>query len=263
MKKLMKSVQMYTLRDYMTDRESLLETLNKVAGLGYDGVQTQLPAFISPEEYAAELAARGLYADSISSPLLEVIGNRDGLARLCSIFGIDVVRVNGMPEGTSNSKEGFMSFAEQLQQAADSLSQLGIRLMYHNHHGEFTMFCDPKTGENVCGMDIVVKNTRSNVLFQPDIHHIHYAGFDIAETLKKYFDRRAVYIHMQGYGFRPGDSEPYTMPVGLGTYDWKEVTRAALDIGVYNFVAEQDWCLGDPFTDLAFSKRSLDLLLGC
>ncbi len=261
---IIRTVQMYTLRDYMKTPEALASTLDRVAAMGYDGVQTQIPGFLTPAAYAALLRERGLFADSLSASLVDIVKDPAAAAAKAAVLGTDVVRVNGMPrpdgKPLDTTKEGFLRFAEILQKAADLLEAEGFRMMYHNHHGEYTMFCDALTGENVCGMKLVVENTAKNVLFQPDIHHIHYAGFDIADTLG-WFDGRAHYIHMQGYGFRPGDDKPCTMPVGLGTYNWEKIVAAALKIGVYNFVAEQDYVLGDPFDDLAFSAKSLDRLL--
>ena len=47
------------------------------------------------------------------------------------------------------------------------------------------------------------------------------------------------------------------MPVGMGTYDWQKIISDALEMGIYNFVLEQDFTIGNPIDDIAFGFKNL------
>ncbi|NLZ37689.1 MAG: sugar phosphate isomerase/epimerase [Clostridiales bacterium] len=249
------SVQMYTLREYTRTREDLFSTLDRLAALGITGIQGRTPAFMSDEEFAYQLASRGLYADSVIASLSDILNNPAYASNLAGVFGIDVVRTDGMPPELMMSRDGFVSYAHRLEAAAERLGEYGIRLMYHNHHGEFTLFHDYAGEECISGMQLLLENT-DKTLFQPDLHHMTYAGFAPEKHLSM-FSGRAQYIHLQGYGIKPGFAAPFTMPVGLGTYDWQKIISTALEIGIYNFVLEQDFTLGNPIDDIALGYKNL------
>ena len=253
------SVQMYTLREYIRTQEDLLATLDRLAALGLTGIQGRTPAYMSDEEFAYELALRGLYADSVIVGLSDILTTPSYAVRLAGVFGIDVVRTDGMPPELMMNREGFVSYARRLEAAAERLGEYSIRLMYHNHHGEFTLFHDYEFGECVSGMQILIENTEK-ILFQPDLHHMTYAGFAPEKHLSM-FSGRAQYLHLQGYGIKPGFAAPFTMPVGLGTYDWQHIISTARDIGIYNFVLEQDFTIGNPIDDIALGFKNLKKFL--
>lgn len=254
--KLYKSVQMYTLRDFTKTREDLLSTLGRVAAAGYDCVQITPPAFITVAELADELGARGLRADSVMARTADVPAKLDEICRTAEILGTDTVRTDGMPGKYMATADGFREYAGILQRAADLLKARGLKFMYHNHVDEFTMF------GNTTGMDIMLSETDNNVMIQPDVHHIAKAGFEPSTALYK-FEGRCEYIHMQGYAILPPpcDKNPFTVPVGMGNLSWEDITAAAIDIGVCNFVAEQDWVIRDAFAEIEYSALTLKKLL--
>ena len=249
------SVQMYTLREYIRTREDLLATLDRLSALGITGIQGRTPAYMSDEEFAYELALRGLYADSVMVSLSDILTNPSYASRLAGVFGIDVVRTDGMPPELMMNREGFVSYARRLEAAAERLGEYNIRLMYHNHHGEFTLFHDSEKNQSISGMQILIENTEKT-MFQPDLHHMTYAGFAPEKHLSM-FSGRTQYLHLQGYGISPGFASPFTMPVGMGTYDWQKIISDALEMGIYNFVLEQDFTIGNPIDDIAFGFKNL------
>ena len=160
-----------------------------------------------------------------------------------------------MPPELMMSRDGFVSYAHRLEAAAERLGEYGIRLMYHNHHGNslYSMITPARSASAV--LQLLLENT-DKTLFQPDLHHMTYAGFAPEKHLSM-FSGRAQYIHLQGYGIKPGFAAPFTMPVGLGTYDWQKIISTALEIGIYNFVLEQDFTLGNPIDDIALGYKNL------
>lgn len=253
-------IQMYTLRDYMKSREELRETLKKVSEIGYKYVQISIPSFIDVSDLKAELDSYSLKADSVFAPLGSVNDKLKDILHNAEILDTNTVRTDGIPTELTKNEEGFHCYAKKLQDAGELLQRHGLRLMYHNHTLEYTNF------ECCRGMDILLRETDPQcVMFQPDVHHMAAAGLEVSRALYD-FAGRCEYIHMQGYAIIPGegfdrDVPRRTVPVGTGNLYWNEIVKTALNIGVKLFVVEQDYCIGDPFDEIAMSYRNMNKLL--
>jgi sugar phosphate isomerase/epimerase len=254
------SIQMYTLREFMKTPGDLQNTLKRVSEIGYRYVQISIPSFISTLELKAELDKHSLKADSVFAPLSSVHDNLNDILKSTESLGTNIVRTDGIPRELAKDEDGFRCYAKRLQSAGELLKKFGLKLMYHNHTIEYTNF------ENCTGMDILLKETDpQNVMFQPDVHHMAAAGLEVSHALYD-FKGRCEYIHMQGYAIIPGDGldkavPRRTVPVGTGNLYWGEIVKTALNIGVRIFVVEQDYCIGNPFDEIALSYRNMKKLL--
>ncbi|MDD5603862.1 MAG: sugar phosphate isomerase/epimerase [Eubacteriales bacterium] len=250
------SIQMYTLRDYMKTYDGVKDTLAKVAGIGYKYVQISVPPFMKIEELKALLDSNGLKADSLMAPVASVEAGIEMIVKNAGILGTDVVRTDGIPYKLVVTEEGCREYAAALERCGRLLKRNGLKFMYHNHAIEYINF------ENCTGMDIFLEETLpEHVMFQPDVHHIAAAGAEPSAALKA-FKGRCEYVHMQGYAIIPGEgfdkSVPRrTVPVGTGNLNWIGIVKTCKEIGVRLFVVEQDWCIGDPFEEIALSYGNL------
>ncbi len=250
------SLQMYTLRDFLKTREDVAATLKKVAAIGYEYVQISVPAFMTVTELQAMLEENSLKADSVMAPTAAVEANLDLIAASAAILKTDVVRTDGIPYKYVTSEEGCRTYSGILEKAGRLLKGRGLKFMYHNHAIEYINF------EKCTGMDIMLAETSpEHVMFQPDVHHIAAAGAEPSIALKA-FKGRCEYVHMQGYAIIPGEGfdkgiPRRTVPVGTGNLNWSGIVKTSLEMGVRLFVAEQDWCIGDPFEEVALSYSNL------
>ena len=256
-------IQMYTLRKSMTEPEGYDSALRRVSEMGYDTVQVRPPEFWDAGELGRRLRGYGLQADSAFLPVYEIperIGEGVEQARA---FGTDVLRTDSINNVQRRSAEGFRAFAEHLNRCGAALKKEGIRLMYHFHSFEYI-----KLGDET-GMDILLGETDPElVLFQPDVFWLISAGKEPSVELRR-FRGRAIYAHFKDYFITQGKDAALEVttsasgPVGVGNLNWKGILKACRDIGIYNFVAEDD--IGevyDPFESAAISCRNLKKLLG-
>ncbi len=250
-------LQMYTLRNFMRDAAQLDETLRRVAEIGYRSVQISVPAFTTAKAVRALLDTHGLRADSVFAPSMTIAEKIDEIAESARVFETDFVRTDSIPEGMQTSAEGYRRYAEMLERAGALLLAKGLKLYYHFHAFEFAAF--PGEGR---GIDILLAHTTpANVGFQPDVFWLTSAGTEPSSSLLM-FKGRARYMHVKDYKMKPRDgileSVPRAFaPVGQGNLNWPGILRAAKEIGIEQFVVEQDECDGDPFDQIRASLEAL------
>ena len=251
------SCHMYTLRKSTQTPEDFENTLNRVAEMGYKSIQISPPKFTTVPDLAKQLKDHGLAADSAYCPVYDIPDKLDEIARNAEALNTDVLRTNSIRKEDRLSKEGYQSFAKHLNACGKELRRLGLDFMYHFHAFEWIKFDD------TTGIDILLNETDPDyVMFQPDVFWMTAAGTEPSRALAK-FKGRMRYIHCKDYYItqpKDGVLERFTYasgPVGYGNQAWHDIFRSALELGVENFVAEDDIGRLDPFVS---AKMSFDYL---
>jgi sugar phosphate isomerase/epimerase len=251
------SLQMYTLREYMKTPEDFDKTLSRVAEMGYKSVQITPPAFINAPDMAKLLESKGLSADSAICDVYKIPESIEQIARDAEVLKTDVLRTNSIRHEDSTSIEGYKSFAAHLNNCGKLLRAKGLDFMYHFHSFEFVSFGDTR------GIDILLNETDPEyVMFQPDVYWLTAAGNEPSRALRM-FEGRARYMHCKDYIIVPSSKEKLeettsaSAPVGTGNLEWDEIFKTAKEIGITNFVAEDDMGVLDPFESAAISLPAL------
>ena len=253
-------IQMYTCRDYTKDEAGLRETLRKLAQIGYRSVQISRPPFLNTEQLAALLTEYEMKADSVFCPVTKIEESLDEISAEAKILGTNVVRTDSIPPQLRATKAGYRQFADLLTKQAEMLKARGLRYIYHFHAFEFVSFGD------VRGIDLLLNETDpATVMFQPDVFWLTAAGVEPSQFLRK-FKGRAFYLHVKDYAIRQLEGKienvPHCFaPVGQGNLNWPGIMRAAEEIGIEQFVVEQDQCTGDVFQAVRTSYENLVKLL--
>lgn len=238
------SLQMYTLRDFVKTPEEVRNTYRRVAEIGYRYVQPILPAFMTAEEFAAMLRENHLKGDSFSYGGADIAEKMDDLRRISDALETPYLRGGSISMEASYEKESFRRAAADIQRRAEICRKNGLIYLYHFHAYEFVDFGD------CTGMEILLREA-PDVQFQPDVHWIAAAGYEPSSALSM-FRGRAPYLHMQGYAIHPDpvrkrSIHDATVPVGQGALNWQGIMRAAGEMGVELYVAEQDDCYVEHF----------------
>jgi sugar phosphate isomerase/epimerase len=256
----MLSIQMYTLRNSMKTREDLENTLRRVAEMGYDSVQITPPAFLSMEEMAQMLKKNGLRADSAIRKLYEIPDHLDECLHSAEALGTNVLRTDSICREDRLSRDGYLRAAAHLEKCGRALHARGLQFMYHFHSFEFVKLGDTR------GIDILLENTSPEyVLFQPDVFWLTAAGTEPSTELLK-FKGRARYMHLKDYVIVPTELEKIeqtaraSAPVGTGNLNLAAILAVAREMGIENFVAEDDMGILDPFESAAMSLVNMKKL---
>lgn len=250
-------LQMYTLRDYMKDREMLRGTLKRVAGIGYTQVQITPPAFLTMEEMRAMLDESGLRADSALAHSMKLEEEFNQVVHAAQVLGTHVVRLDGIPKELAQTPAGYREYAAILEKGGRRFREAGLSMYYHFHAFEWTNFAP-----GCRGIDILLNETSpESVGFQPDVFWLASAGTEPSQSLKL-FAGRAKYMHVKDYAIKPRTGALEDVPncfaaVGQGNLNWPGILKTARELGIEQFVVEQDICDGDVFDCIRESYENL------
>lgn len=253
-------LQMYTLRKHMNDKEEVFESLKKVAAIGYQQVQISVPAFMTVEELKAMLDEVGLKADSAMCYVMKVNESQEEFDKVihnAEVLGTKTIRLDGMPMDMAQTANGFKGYAAILDRLGRRFHEAGYTMYYHFHAFEWINF-----GPDSRGIDILLNETNPEYVgFQPDVFWLTSAGTEASVSLRK-FEGRAKYMHVKDYAVKARTGKLEDIPnafasVGYGNLNWPGIIKTANEIGIEQFVVEQDQCDGDEFEAITESYKNL------
>ena len=242
----------------MTDEKEVGQTLKKVSGIGYKSVQISVPPFMDVKTLKSMLDDNGLKA--VLAPVGEIEKKIKSISEEGAILGTDIARTTSMPVEQSHSIDGFKEFCASMNKEAKLICENGFRkCFYHFHAFEFIKLGGTR------GIDIMLEEFDPEyVFFQPDIFWLTCAGTEPSSSLRM-FDGIAEYMHVKDYVIAPRtgilESVPRAFaPAGTGNLNWDGIIKTAKEIGIQNYVVEQDDFVAgeEPFESV---KKSFDHLV--
>lgn len=238
------SLQLYSLKNETS--KDFLGTLEKVAKMGYDGVEFA-GFFDTPADVLKKkLDEVGLLAQGAHIPLPALETDLDNLIEYNKIIGNKYIVV---PICKCKTKEDFVEFAGKMAVVNKKLEENGITLGFHNHAIELQFEEGGKYG-----FDIIVGD---NLIYEPDVFWTDFAGIDTVEFLKR-IGKRAPLIHLKDYKIQE-DKSFKDVAFGVGDLDHKKIVDTALSFNnpEWLIIEWEGFADGD---DLNAVKISLDNL---
>lgn len=238
------AVQVYSVREHISDPESLLKALEEIKKIGYDGVEFAGYFGADAASIKAKLDEVGLVAvgghigldDFKGDKLVETIEFQNAL-------GVKTIGVGGAPHGTMEEAENTGKVLGDAQ--AYAMEKYGIKTYYHNHCEEF------KPLENgLLPIDVIGGLCPLEI----DTYWSFHAGVDNYKFITENKDK-IVHIHLKD-GI---DGKP--MALGEGNNDIPAVIRAAKDIGMEWVIVENDDPVPTGFEDIARSLKYLKSII--
>jgi sugar phosphate isomerase/epimerase len=246
------AAELYTLREHLRDPDAIAAGLERVRGIGYDGVELAGLGAIEPSRLARLLRDTGLVACSAHVRWERLREETDAAVEDCRAWACDHVAVPVLPPAY-RSAAGYARFAAEAGEVAARLWEVGIRLSYHNHSFELERFGAES------GLEILYRSSDPSLLgAQVDTYWIQHGGGSPAGWIRR-LNGRVPSVHLKDMAI--SDGEQVMAEVGEGNLDWSEVLAACEDASVGWLIVEQDVCRRDPFESLAISRRNLAALL--
>lgn len=236
------ALELYTLRNELKD--DFLGTLEKVAEIGYKGVEFAGYGGLSANELKKHLDRLGLVPtgshvgiDLLKDKLDEVIE-----------YSIEIGnKYIVCPWNKYETKDDFISTAKLLNDIGKKCKEKGLVLCYHNHNHEFQLF------DGKYGLDLLYENTDSDLVkAEIDTYWVEYAGVNPVDYIRKYSGRLPL-VHLK-------DMEKGTRDfaeIGNGTMNIKEIIEASKKAGAEWFIVEQDVCKRPPLESVKISFENI------
>ena len=234
-------LQLYSLRDETP--KDFRGTVEKVAKMGYKGVEFAGYGGLKPSELAQLLRDNGL----------EVYGTHFGAlpktpAELDAEIEMNLAIGNKYlvcPWQDMKTHDDALRFADVMNETAAKLAPHGLRLGYHNHAHEFV----------VDGGEILMETLLTNapdVFAEFDVFWVAYAGYDPVRFIRKYAGRQPL-MHLKELG----PDRKANVECGTGVLDFASIITAGLAAGTEHFIVEQEEYTLPPLASCEVSLKNL------
>ena len=246
-------IQLYTVRNYMTDEAGVKYTFDRLAEIGYKEIQTAGDFPCPVEKFAEHAKNAGLTCVGTHYGFPQDINNIEDYVALHKTLGTTTAGVGGGDYG--KTKASVMAYIDKVNTLAVKLSQHGMKFSYHHHSHEFAKI---PGGDRI--IDYMVDGfDKKNVSFVLDTYWLNHAGVDVCQWIEKLAGRVDI-LHLKDCAITLGANDGHITMCGDGNINFASVIKTAEATGVKHLCVEQDtWPSG--FDSLNYcAKQSFDYL---
>lgn len=247
--------QLFSALQLCQTKEGMVDTIEKIAAMGYDGVEFFAYAGMEAQELKEILAKNHLEGFNSHVQLERWMADPEGEVRYAAEAGIPCVTIPWLPS-EMRDPEGYKrikALAAKIQPIAE---KYGITLLYHNHDFEFA-----KDKEGIFWLENILEAVPEMKL-ELDTFWAYYAGVDPVA----YMEARKAYlklIHVKDYesltgGPIAGGAEmPVFCAIGTGKMNNKQIVEWVKKNAVEWVCVEQD---NSQIPELEAAKISIQTL---
>jgi sugar phosphate isomerase/epimerase len=239
-------LQLYTLRE--ETEKDFTGTLEKVANLGYKGIEFAGYGGMSSKELKLVLDNLGLKAASshVALPLLE--NELDQVIEFQQVIGNRHVVCPYLPP-ERRTIESYYELIKILNDVGRKCHEAGLTLSYHNH--DFELF-ELENGKKP--LELLLEETNPEwVKAEFDVYWLTKAGHDPVEWLKR-FEGRTPLLHLKDM---TPDNEKFFAELGTGGVNLESVINQGEKANVEWFIVEQDQSRRSPLESVEISINYL------
>lgn len=244
-------LQLYTMRSVV---EPLDDLLARVAGLGYDGVETVATQGVSAKALREALERHGLRFASAHVGLAVLRDALPEALRTYAAAGAEAIVVPWLdPSDRPATAIGWRELARELATFGAAAREAGLPLAYHHHAFEL----ESVDGETP--LEIILDAAPAvDLALELDVGWLVQAGHDPAAWIQRVAGR-CIRLHAKDIGAGPyGPTGAPWADVGDGVVDWPAVIAAARRAEVPWLLVEHD-TPSDPWRT---AGRSVEALRG-
>ena len=243
-------LQLWSIREEV--EKDLLGMLEKVAEMGYEGVQFAGFFEHAAEEVKAKMDEVGIKATGAHVQMEQLENHFEETLEYHKTIGNHLLIVPFLPESMRTTQGDYKRTAERLNELGRKAYVAGFTLAYHNHDFEFDVF-DGETG-----FDILFANTDENHLkIELDCFWAFYTDNDPLEIIEKYADR-VVSLHIKD--MKVVDNTPISTELGTGTLPLAEYIQKGRAHNVKQFIVEQEHFTGNPVESAAQNVKAINTM---
>jgi sugar phosphate isomerase/epimerase len=236
-------VQLYTVRSHMAD--SVEQTLERVAQVGYDEVEFAGYFGRSPQQIRALLDGAGLSAPSAHMPLEALENDWDASVDLAGTIGHRYLVVASIAPENRTTLDDYRRMGDRFNAVGERAQAAGLTFAYHNHAFEF----EPLEGQ--VPWDVLLEATDpALVKIELDLYWITVGGGDAAAMLQAHPGRFHL-VHVKDMA-----ADRSMAAVGAGTLDFAAMFALREQAGIRHYFVEHD-NPDDPFASIAASQDYL------
>ena len=233
-------LQLYSLREQAKLR-GVPWMLDQVKNFGIKEVELAGTGDLTPEQFKAELDARGLTPVSSHFPYKRYKDDLDGVVRDAKTLGLKFAGCAWIDHKGDFTEEACRDAIATFNRAGEALAKAGITFFYHVHgfefqpHGDSTLF------------DLLFVETKPEfVSYEMDVLWIIFPGQDPVKLLTKYGMRwKLMHLKDLRKGVPTGALTGHTdlvndVSIGTGQVDWPSVLKAAQKAGIKHYFIEDE-----------------------
>jgi sugar phosphate isomerase/epimerase len=254
----LKAIQQFQLRTVLGGEKKTRETLRLVKEAGFDGIELNgfmikdLPIAVrfitrlagmpigksGNLDWKALTAEAGLKVIGVHEDLGSVRKDPEKIIEEAVSLGTKYIVIPGMYRFDFSDKTAVLDLCGKLNAAGERLAQGGIRLLYHNHNGEFRKVEPGKTAYQL----LLEETDPEKVGFEFDSYWPTESGVNALELMKT-AGRRIKLYHINDRGARvTGFAGPIlksdSMELGYGAMDLVSLVNTAKKLGVDAVILE-------------------------
>lgn len=217
------ALQLWSVQD--ETEKDFFGTLEKVAEMGYDGVEFAGYYGKTADEIQVKLAELGLKAAGSHIQYEQFLTNLDEVLAFEKVLGNKNLIV---PWAAFDTVEEWQLFADNMKTIAEKVAAAGFNFSYHNHNHEF---------EEINGQPILTWLLQEvpTLNVELDTYWVQFAGVDAVEYMANYAGRMKL-VHLKDQKENPIESTE----IGNGVLDIASYVKQAEENGVDWFVIEQE-----------------------
>lgn len=222
-------LQLYSIKELTV--QDFLGTLEKVAKIGYDGVEFAGYFNTPAKELKNVLDGLGLKAAGSHIGIETLQKDLEQVIEYCREINDPYIICPYLPVHMRDSVDAYKRTAELFNQIGQKCKDAGIAFGYHNHEFEFDKF------EGQHGLDLLEANTQPELLFiELDTFWVEYAGLKSVDFIEKYKERCKI-LHIKE--MKSYDEKINTI-VGKGIMDFKAITATSKKFNAEWYTVEQE-----------------------
>jgi len=232
-------LQLYSLRDQFA--KDVPGTLDEVKRMGFRYAELAGTYDLTPDQFKAQLAARGIEPISAHFPYEEYRDNPEAVALKAKALGLKYAGCAWIPHQGDFDEKTCRAAAAVFNGAGEALAKHGLRFFYHCHGYEFQPF-----GQGTL-FDLLMTETNPKfVNYQMDIFWVVFPNQDPVKLFAKY-GKRWELVHLKDMkkgtptgALTGGTDVTNDVALGTGLMDMPAILRAAKRAGVKWYFIEDE-----------------------